>query len=133
MWSYKLFRIGALILALCGSAHLLGFLASKSAKAVNNPIEFQLRELMYGYKANIMGTMRTQGEIFDGLNLSFGILLLTLAALGFTMPVQRKTGIVIAVSMAAMLGVSLTYWFIMPTSFIAAALLCYAGSAYLEK
>jgi len=132
MWAYKLFRIGALVLALGGAAHLAGFLAGRQKPPVTGE-EFRLYDLMYGYKMNVMGTMRSQGEIFDGMSLSFSIFLLTLAALGFTMPVQRKTSLVIAASLAVMTAVSLTYWFIMPTAFIAAALAFIAASAYLDK
>jgi len=132
MWSYKLFRIGALVVALNGMLHLFGFLGSKGVKPVNG-MEFQLEEMMYGYKFSVMGTMLTRGSIFDGLSLSFSVFMLTLAALGFTVPVQKKFAIVISVSLAVMLGLSLTYWFILPTLFLAAGLLCFAGSAYLEK
>jgi hypothetical protein len=132
MWSYKLFRIGALILTLNGLAHLLEYFGSKGVKPVNGT-EFQLNELMYGFKMNVMGTMRSQGDIFDGLSIAFTVFMLTLAALGFTLPVQKKPAIVIAVSLAVMLGISLTYWFFMPTLFLAAGLACFAGSAYLGK
>ena len=132
MWSYKLFRIGALVLAVTGVAHLLGWLGSRGVKPVNST-EFQLNELLYGFKTNMMGTMRTQGDIFDGMSLAFTVFMLTLAALGFTVRVERKTGIVIAASLAVMLGISVTYWFIMPTMFLAAALASFAGSAYLDK
>lgn len=132
MWSYKLFRIGALILILCGAMHLFGHLGSKGAKPLNS-YEFQLEEVMYGYKANVMGTMRSKGDIFDGMSLGFSVFMATLAALGFTVRVERKTAIIFAASLAVMLGISITYWFILPTTFLAAALLCYAGSAYLQK
>lgn len=132
MWSYNLFRIGALVLALHGVSHLFRHFGEKGAKPVNGT-QFQLEELLYGFRSNVMGTMRSQGEIYDGLSLAFGVFMLTLAALGFTLPVQKKAAIVIAVSLAVMLGLSLMYWFAMPTSFLAAALLCFAGSAYLEK
>ena len=132
MWSYKLFRIGALVLAVTGVAHLLGWLGSRGVKPVNST-EFQLNELLYGFKTNMMGTMRTQGDIFDGMSLAFTVFMLTLAALGFTVRVERKTGIVIAASLAVMLGISVTDWFIMPTMCLAAALACVAGSAYLDK
>lgn len=132
MWSYKLFRIGALVLTLHGVANLLQYFGSKGAKPVNGT-EFQLNEMMYGMKINMMGTMRTQGDVFDGLSIAFTVFLLTLAALGFTLPVQKKPAIVIAASLAVMLGVSLTYWFIMPTMFLAAGLACFAGSAYIDK
>ena len=132
MWSYNLFRIGALISAVHGVMHLFRYFGGKGVKPVNST-EFQLEELLYGYKSNVMGTMRSQGEIYDGLSLGFSVFMLTLAALGFTLPVQKKPAIVIAVSLAVTLGLSLTYWFIMPTSLLAAALVCFAGSAYLEK
>ena len=132
MWGYKLFRIGALVLAVTGVAHLLGWLGSRGVKPVNST-EFQLNELLYGFKTNMMGTMRTQGDVLDGLNLAFTVFMLTLAALGFTVRVERKTGIVIAASLAVMLGISVTYWFTMPTMFLTAALACFAGSAYLDK
>ena len=132
MWSYKLFRIGALVLAVTGVAHLLGWLGSRGVKPVNST-EFQLNELLYGFKTNMMGTMRTQGDVFDGLNLAFTVFMLTLAALGFTVRVEKKTAIVIAASLAVMLGISVNYWFSMPTTFLAAGLACFAGSAYLEK
>jgi hypothetical protein len=131
MWSYKLFRIGALVLALHGILHLFGHFAGKGAKPVNGT-EFQLNELMYGFKTNMMGNMRSHGDIYDGLSIGFTVFMLTLAALGFTLPVQKKTAIVIATSLAVMLGLSLTYWFIVPTSFLAAGLLCFAGSAYVD-
>ena len=132
MLSYNFFRIGALIAAINGVMHLFGHFGGKAAKPVNST-EFQLNELMYGFKFNLMGTMRSQGDNYDGLSLGFSVFMLTLAALGFTLPVQKKPAIVIAVSLAVMLGLSLTYWFIIPTSLLAAALLCFAGSAYLEK
>jgi hypothetical protein len=132
MWSYKLFRIGALILAVHGVMHALGHFGGKGVKPLNS-MEYQLNEIMYGYKFNLMGVMRTQGDIYDGLSLGFSVFMLTLAALGFTVPVQRKPAIVIAAGLGVMLALSITYWFIMPTAFLAAGMLCFAGSAYLEK
>lgn len=132
MWSYKLFRIGALVCALNGIMHLFVHFGNKGMKPVNSTA-FQLEELMYGFKSNVMGTMRSQGEIFDGMSLSYSVFLLSLAALGFTVRVEKKTAIVFAASLAVMLGISLTYWFIMPTVLLGAGLICYAGSAYLDK
>lgn len=132
MWDYTLFRIGALILALNGVLQLFGHFANKGAKPING-VEFQLEEMLYGYRTNVMGVMRSQGEIADGMSLSFAVFMLTLAALGFTLPVERKPAIVIAASLAILLGISVTHWFILPTTFLAAGLLCFAGSAYLKK
>jgi hypothetical protein len=132
MLTYNLFRIGALILGLCGAMHLFGHYASKGAKPVNGT-EFQLEELMYGYKMNIYGSMRTQGDLYDGMSLGFTVFMVTLSALGFVLPVQRKTAIVFAASLAVMAGISVTYWFIIPTAMLAAALLCFGACAYLTK
>ena len=132
MLTYNLFRIGALLLGLCGTMHLVGHYGSKGVKPVNGT-EFQLEELMYGYKTNIYGSMRTQGDLYDGLSLGFTLFMVTLAALGFVLPVQRKTAIVFASSLAVMTGISFTYWFIIPTAMLSAALLCYGACAYLVK
>jgi hypothetical protein len=132
MWDYTLFRVGALVLALHGIVHLFGHFANKTAKPVNSQ-EYMLEELLYGFKTNVMGVMRSQGEILDGLSLAFSLFLLTLAALGFTLPVEKKPAIVIAASLAVLLAISLAYWFVVPTAFVAVALLCFAGSAYLKK
>lgn len=132
MWSYKLFRIGALVLTLGGVAHLLGHFAGKGQKPVNGT-EFQLEELMYGYKTNIMGVMRSQGDIYDGMSLAFSVFLITLAAFGFVLPPSKKPALVFVASLAVMVGISVVYWFAVPTAFLVAALACYAGVAWLEK
>lgn len=132
MGKYALFRIGAFVLTLAGLTHLIGHLGGKAAKPVNGT-EFQLQELLYGHKTNMMGSMRSQGDLYDGYSLAFAVFLLTLAALGFTVPVDRKPAIVIATALAVMLAISLTHWFTVPTVFLAAGLLCFAGSAALKK
>jgi len=132
MWSYKLFRIGALFLALNGAAHLLGHLSNKGAVPLNT-MESYRNEVMYGYKFNLMGNMRSQGDLFDGLSLAFTVSMLTAAALGFTLRVEKKPAIILAVSATAMLAISVVYWFAIPTVLLAGAAACYVGSAYLEK
>jgi hypothetical protein len=132
MWSYKLFRIGALILAGSGVLHLLGFIGAKSTD-IPLGLESQLHELMYNYKSNVMGTMRSKGDLHDGLSLAFMVFLLTLAAFGFTLPVNRKNAMVIAGSLAATLVISLVYWYSLPSASLAMGLAFYAGAAYLEK
>lgn len=132
MWSYKLFRIGALVLTVGAAAQFFDYLGNRGAKPVNGT-ESHLQQLMYGFQINMMGTMRTRGDIYDGLTLAYVVFLLTLAAIGFTAPVQKKLAIVIAASMLVMLGISVTYWFSVPTTFLAAGLLCFSGSAYLDK
>ena len=132
MWNYALFRIGALILAIEGVLHLFGHFGNKGVKPVNGT-EFQLAELMYGYKSNMMGVMRSQGDIYDGLSLGFSVFLFTLSALGFMLPVERKTAVVIGISLAVMTVLSLNFWFVLPTALLGGALICFAGSAYLTK
>lgn len=66
------FRAGAVVLILFGLAHLAGHLSSKDAPPQNEQ-ERQLKELMYGYKTNLMGAMRSQGEIVDGFSLAISI------------------------------------------------------------
>ncbi len=52
------FRAGAVVLLLFGLAHLMGHLSSQDAPPRNEQ-ERQLKELMYGHKSDLMGTMRS--------------------------------------------------------------------------
>jgi hypothetical protein len=130
--AYKFFRIAAGVLVLLAAVHFMGHLSSLNAKP-NNGTEFTMKELMDNYKMNVGGTMRTMSELNNGFSLAFSAMSLALGALGFVVPVQRKTAIVFAASMALMTAISVACWFIAPTSFLAVAMVLFAGAAYYEK
>lgn len=129
--SYQCFRIGAGVLAAMGVAHLFGHFSGRG-KPVNG-MEDQLRMLMETYRTNMMGSMRSTQELYDGFSLAFAVLSLGLAALAFTVPPQKKVAIVYAAMLALMTGVSFMYWFTAPTAFLAAGTVLFGASALLDR
>jgi len=129
--SYQCFRIGAGVLALMGAAHLAGHLGGRTKPL--NGTEDQLRMLMETYRTNVMGSMRSTQELYDGFSLAFAVFSIGLGALAFTVPPQKKTAIVFAAMLAALTGVSMMYWFILPTAFLAGAALLFGASALLDR
>lgn len=129
--TYQCFRIGAGVLVAMGAAHLAGHFAGKGKPL--NGMEDQMRMLMETYRFNVMGTMRNTQEIYDGLSLAFSVFSFGLGALAFTVPPQKKTAIVLAATLAVMTAVSLTYWFLAPTAFLAGATVLFAAAALLDR
>jgi len=130
MQGLSFFRAGAVALLLFGLAHLMGHLSSKDAPPQNER-ERQLKELMYGYKSNLMGTMRSQGEITDGFSLAISVFTMGAGLMGLTLARSRDARLLSSVAMVhcgwvgITLGVSLRYWFLAPTSFLAVSFLCF--------
>lgn len=133
MQGLAFFRAGAVVLMLFGLAHLMGHLSSKDAPPQNEQ-ERQLKELLYGYKADLMGTMRSQGEIVEGFSLAISILMLGAGLTALTVARSRDPRVVASVAMVncgwvgITLGISLRYWFLAPTSFLAVAFVCFLVS-----
>ena len=129
----NLFRAGAVVLLLFGLAHLMGHLSGKDAPPGNEQ-ERLLRELMYGHKVNLMGTMRSQGEITDGFSLAISVLTMGAGLAALVTARTRDARLLQSVALVQCgmvgitLGISLRYWFAAPTSFLAIALLCFLSS-----
>jgi hypothetical protein len=130
MAPYSLFRIGALILVLTGLLHLAGHFTPSDP---TNGSEFTLRDLMYNYRTNLMGVMRSKGELFDGLSLAFSVMNIGFGALGFTIPATRKPAIVFAITLALITVIGAVYWFVLPVTMVGAAMLCFGLSALLNR
>jgi len=129
--TYQCFRIGAGVLVAMGLAQLAGHFGSKG-KPVNG-MEEQMRMLMDTYRTNMMGSMRSTQDLYDGFSLAFVVYSLGLGALAFVLPPQKKMSIVYAGMLAVMTALSLTYWFAAPTVFLAVAALLFAASALLDR
>lgn len=123
---------------LFGLAHLGGFVSSRDAPPQNER-ERQLQELLYGYKENLMGTLRSQGEIFDGFSLSISIFTMGAGLVALTIARSSDARLLFSVAIAecgwlgAMLGVSLRYWFAAPTLFLAVSFVCFLAGAIRLK
>jgi hypothetical protein len=126
-WGRRLFKAGAVALLILGLVHSFSLIREL---APANDSEKQLIDLMSNYKFNLMGSFRSMAGMLRGFSASF-----MLAALGFgvidLMLSRERAGLLKRVALiniiwlAAMTAVSLRYFFIVPTSFLAATLLIF--------
>ena len=126
-WGRRLFKAGAVALLILGAVHSISFF-QKLLPA--NDTEKQLLDLMSSYTFNLMGSFRSMAGMLRGFSVSF-----MLAALGFgvidLMLSRERAGLLKRVALiniiwlAAMTAVSLHYFFIVPTSFLATTLLIF--------
>lgn len=133
----KLFIAGCVVLALMGIAHLAGSLQQPPPR---DETERQLLELMSSYRMDLVGTQRSMMELFKGFSHSFSVASFGMALTGFMLAigsvrdarVLRRVSIAYVVTLGLGLVISLTHWFIIPTSFIGAAMVLFAISAVVE-
>lgn len=127
-WGRRLFTAGAVWLILLGMVHALSFFA-KPVPA--NDTERQLLDLMVQYKFNVMGSMRSMDNFLRGFSISFMLAALVVGALNLVLCRERagllkRVALINAIWLVAMTAVSLRYFFVVPTSFLAVALLIFA-------
>jgi len=127
-WGRRLFTAGAVWLLLLGLIHSLSLLG-KQVPA--NDTERQLLELMAQYKFNVMGSMRSMGNFLRGFSISFMLAALVMGALDLALARERagllkRVAMINTIWLAAMTAVSLRYFFVVPISFLAIALLIFA-------
>ena len=132
-WGRRLFTIGAVVLLLLALVHSLS-LFEKLGPA--NDTERQLFDLMSNYKFNVMGSMRSMDNFLRGFSISFMLGALAIGALDLALCRERvgllkRVALINTLWLAAMIAVSLRYFFIFPTSFLATALLIF-GAAWLK-
>ncbi|HXN93702.1 MAG TPA: hypothetical protein VN879_04325 [Candidatus Acidoferrales bacterium] len=122
-----MFKAGAVALLILGAVHSISFFQEPLPA---NDTEKQLLDLMSSYTFNLMGSFRSMAGMLRGFSVSF-----MLAALGFgvidLMLSRERAGLLKRVALiniiwlAAMTTVSLRYFFIVPTSFLATTLLIF--------
>ena len=126
-WGRRFFKSGGVFLILLGLVHSISFF-EKLVPA--NDIERQLLGLMTSYKFNLMGSLRSMDNLFQGFSVAFMLAALGMGALALAVSNERtsllkRVALIIAIWLAAMTGVSLHYFFPVPTSFLAVALLLF--------
>jgi len=129
-WGRRLFTTGAVVLLLLGLVHSLS-LFEKQVPA--NDTERQLLDLMSNYKFNVMGSMRTMDNFLRGFSIAFMLGALALGLLDLVLcrewgVLLRRVALINALWLGAMTAVSLRYFFVFPTSFLAAALLIFLAA-----
>lgn len=127
-WGRRLFTAGAVWLVLLGLVHSLSLLG-KPVPANNT--ESQLMDLMAHYKFSVMGSMRSMDDFLRGFSISFMLAALVMGALGLALRREgagllKRVAMINTIWLAAMTAVSLRYFFIVPISFLAIALLIFA-------
>ncbi len=118
-WGRRLFKTGAVALLVLGLVHSLSLIRELVPA---NDTERQL--------FNLMGSMRSMADMLRGFSVSF-----MLAALGFGLfdlllfreraGLLKRAALANILWLAAMTAVSLHYFFVVPVSFLAAALLIF--------
>ena len=118
---------------LIGLVHALS-LIGKQVPA--NDTERQLLELMTNYRFDLMGSMRSMGELFRGFSVSFMLAALVMGALDLVLFRERagllkRVALLNVIWLAGMTAVGLRYFFVSPTSVLAIALILF-GLAWLQ-
>ncbi len=126
-WNMRLQRAGAVLLVLCGLAHLAGHIMSRGQHGPSSS-EMLLLELMNSYRFPEVG--RTMQELFDGFSLTFSVMFVALGVLAWS--ASTRGLVVITVALLCESAIGLLYWFFAPNSFILSATLCFVVSLTLR-
>jgi len=126
-WGRRLFKSGGVFLILLGLVHSISLFRKL---APSNETERQLLGLMTSYKFNLMGSLRSMDNLFQGFSVAFMLAALGMGALALAVSNERtgllkRVALLIVIWLAVMTGVSLHYFFPAPTSFLAVALLLF--------
>ena len=129
-WGRRLFDAGAVFLLLLGLIHSLSLLGKPLPK---NETEKQLLDLVYTYKFNVMGSMRTYDDFMRGFSISFMLASLVMGGLGLALRRERaallkRVALFYAAWLAVMSAVSLRYFFVFPTTCLLLALVIFVLS-----
>ncbi len=132
-----LFIAGCVVLVLMAIAH---FAASFQQPPPRDETERQLLDLMTTYRMDLEGTPRSMMEILKGFSHFFEVASFGMALTGLMLAigsvrdarVLRRVSIAYVVTLGLGLAISLTHWFIIPTSFIGAAMVLFGISAAIE-
>jgi hypothetical protein len=123
----KAFHDRRFFLLLLGMVHALSLF---KAPVPANDTERQLLGLMSDYQFNVMGSMRSMDYFLRGFSISFMLAALVMGAVGLVLGRERagllkRVALVNTIWLAAGTAVSFHYFFVIPTSFLASALLIF--------
>ena len=125
-----LFRIGCWAALVTAAVHLYGHIAGPQPAA--NEIEEQIIQTASSYQFELPGGgRRALMDFLNGFSLSFPVFLATIAGAGLMVAKRGDVLLVQAVARVfaagsvALLVVSLTHWFIIPTIFITFFAICF--------
>jgi hypothetical protein len=123
----RLFRAGATVIVLFGLAHLIGHLQGQKGANMTEA-EKKVVEVMQGTSFDLAGSERTMWDLFQGFSLMFSVQSITLGIVGWMATPDRRLCAAFAAASIAFALVSITYFFIVPTSFVVVAALLFAAA-----
>ena len=136
MRQLRFFKFGCWAAAMTAVVHMVGFVSGGLQPA--NEIEQALLDTARNYQFPLPGgTRRSLMDITDGFSLSFALFLATIAGLGFLIA-RRGVGDPVLMTSATrtlaafslvLFVISLWYWFLIPTLFIATVALGFVLAA----
>ena len=126
-WGKRLFKAGTVALLILGLVHSLSLIRELVPA---NETERQLLGLMSSYKFNLLGSLRSMDDLVRGFSVSFmlgalGFALFDLLLWGERPGLLKRAALANIIWLAAMTAVSLRYFFVIPTSFLAVTLLIF--------
>ena len=140
MRQLRFFKFGCWAAAITAVVHLVGFVSGGLQPA--NETEQALLDTARNYQFPLPGgTRRSLMDITDGFSLSFALFLATIAGLGFLIA-RRGVGDPVLMTSATrtlaacslvLFVISLWYWFLIPTLFIATMALGFVLAAVSGK
>ena len=140
MRQLRFFKFGCWAAAITAAVHLVGFVSGGLQPA--NEVEQALLDTARNYQFPLPGgTRRSLMDITDGFSLSFALFLATIAGLGFLIA-RRGVGDPVLMTSATrtlaafslvLFVISLWYWFLIPTLFIATVALGFVLAAVSGK
>ena len=127
IWGRRLFKAGAVALLVLGLVHSLSLIRDL---APANETERQLLGLMSSYKFNLLGSMRSMDDLVRGFSVSFmlgalGFALFDLLLWGERPGLLKRAALSNIIWLTEMTAVSIRYFFVIPTSFLAVSLLIF--------
>jgi len=140
MRQLRFFKFGCWAAAMTAVVHMVGFVSGGLQPA--NEVEQALLDTARNYQFPLPGgTRRSLMDITDGFSLSFALFLATIAGLGFLIA-RRGVGDPVLMTSATrtlaafslvLFVISLWYWFLIPTLFIATVALGFVLAAVSGK
>ena len=140
MRQLRFFKFGCWAAAMTAVVHMVGFVSGGLQPA--NEVEQALLDTARNYQFPLPGgTRRSLMDITDGFSLSFALFLATIAGLGFLIARRGAGDPVLMTSATRTLAacslvlfvISLWYWFLIPTLFIATVALGFVLAAVSGK
>ena len=129
-WGRRLFKTGGAVMLLLAAVHAVS-LFQKQTPA--NETERQLLDLMTNYKFDLMGSVRSMWDLLQGFSVCFALSALGLGSIDLALSNERaallkRFALINTLWLAAMIAVSLHYFFVLPTAFLAATFLLFLSA-----